>query len=124
MRKYILILSIVIFGGCFRHTPIKSDSATILIKTPSMKFYDTGFITKYPNYTEVQILNAGNVILSLELYEDEVCKDSHCLSNEDFNKEFLSNTYDKQFLKNLFEENKPKIKWIDRENNIKIIITK
>lgn len=90
-----------------------------------MKFYDKGFISKFSDYTEVQILSAGVSILKLKIYEDKVCKDTfQCQSSSSFNKEYLSKNYSDDFLKKLFDNNKKDITHRDKENKILIKIKK
>lgn len=101
--------------------PTLSSSATILLKTPALKYYDKGFITKYDNYTQVQIFSAGISILNLKLYEDKVCSDTFsCLDNKSFNKQYLHKSYEGPFLKKLFEKEDKNIVFRDRENRILI----
>ena len=70
--KYLIyiLLSAFLFTGCFTAKPQLVSSATILIKTPSMKFYDKGFIFKYDDYTQVQIFSAGTAVLDMKIYND------------------------------------------------------
>jgi len=99
------------------------SSATILIKTPKLKFYDKGFISRYKNYTEVEILSAGTVVLKLKLYKDKICRDTfRCQNYKTFNKEFLSNEYKDIFIKELFEKNEKNTIFRDRKNSILIKI--
>jgi len=126
MKKIIVSILLLFFMlGCASKQPQLSQSATILIKTPAMKFYDNGFITKYDDYTKVQIFNAGNLVLELLLYKDEICKDSlRCQSSVDFNAQYLHKSYQKDFLKKLFDSNDKKIVFKDMENHILIKIVK
>ncbi len=102
-----------------------TQTATILIKTPKLKFYDKGFITKFDNYTKVEILSAGTSVLSLQIYEDRICQDTfECQSLESFNREFLDKDYDKQFLRELFEQEDKEIIHRDKKNKILIKIKK
>ena len=107
MKKIYLIFLIIFFSGCALKKPILSQSATILIKTPTMKFYDKGFITRYDAYTQVQIYSAGQKVLDLSLYENQVCQSTfECISSKEFNKDYLHQSYEENFLKNIFEQNK------------------
>lgn len=120
-----MIFFTLFFLGCsFNQAKIVS-SATILIKTPKLKFYDKGFISKYANFTRVEIFSAGVSVLRLDLYDNQVCKDSFkCQKSKNFNKEFLDSSYEDSFLKDLFERNKKSIIHKDRKNNILIKIKK
>jgi len=121
--KYILVLFIL--SGCALKQPNLSLSATILLKTPSMKFYDKGFITQYDNYTQVQIFSAGTLVLNLEIYEDKICTGTFkCQSLKEFNAQNLDSSYENNFIKKLFDKPSEKIVFRDRKNGILIKITK
>jgi hypothetical protein len=99
------------------------SSATILIKTPTLKYYDKGFITKYTNYTKVEIFNAGVAILTLKIYENKICKDTfECQSLKSFNAEYFSSNYKDDFIKELFEKNEKNTIFRDKTNSILIKI--
>ncbi len=84
-----------------------------------MKFYDQGFITKYDDHIVLQIFNAGQIILNLKVYKDEVCKGTlQCMSSKEFNEIYFSKSYSDDFLYNLLSKNK--IYYKDKKNNILI----
>ena len=121
--KYILLL--LVFAGCASKQPILSSSATILLKTPTMKFYDKGFISKFKNYTQVQIFSAGTMILNLDIYKDKICKSTlECISSKSFNKENLDTSYSDDFLKILFDKNDKRVVFRDKSKGILIKITR
>jgi hypothetical protein len=122
---FTIIITIFIFFGCANRQPKLVSSATILIKTPTMKFYDKGFISKYSDHINVQIFSAGSAILNLDIFDDRVCKDTFsCETNSSFNKKYLDKSYKNTFLKELFSENKKQIIHRDKKNNILIKILK
>lgn len=119
----ILFISLFLFTGCFSTKPELTSSATILLKTPSMKFYDKGFIFKYRDYTQVQIFSAGTVVLDMKIYEDRICTSTfECQDLYTFNSKNLHKSYDKNFLKELFNRNEKETVHRDRENRILIKI--
>ena len=114
-----------LFVGCATKEiqPQNSASATILFKTPQMKFYDKGFIYKFKDFTQVQIFTAGTAILDMKIYEDKICRSTFkCQDLKTFNKENLSSTYPDNFLKELFERKEREIIHRDIENGILIKI--
>lgn len=120
-----VIFSLFIFTGCFNTTQpqLNSSSATILIKTPQMKFYDKGFIYKYKEFTQVQIFSAGTAVLDMKIYNDRVCRTTFkCQDLKTFNKENLSSSYPNNFLKELFEKEQKEVIHRDKENDILIKI--
>jgi NADPH-dependent 7-cyano-7-deazaguanine reductase QueF-like protein len=89
----LIVFSLFIFTGCFstNEPQISSSSATILIKTLQMKFYDKGFVYKFKDYTQVQIFSAGTAILDMKIYDDKICRTTFkCQDLESFNKENLA----------------------------------
>lgn len=114
---------IFLFTGCFNTKPQLTSTATILIKTPAMKFYDKGFIYKYKNYTQVQIFSAGTVVLDMKIYKDRVCKSTfECQNLKTFNKQNLDSSYKDSFLKDLFDKNEKEVVFRDKEKRILIKI--
>jgi hypothetical protein len=96
-----------------------AKSATIIFKTPKIKFYDKGFINKFDEYINLQIYNAGTIVLNINIYKDKICKSTFtCMSSKKFNKKFLNNTYDDDFLYGLFS--KKNIRFKDKNNFILI----
>jgi len=119
--KYTLIL--FIFTGCAIKQPTLSQSATILLKTPSMKFYDKGFISVYDTYTQVQIFSAGSLILNLEIYKDKICQSTFkCQSLKAFNAQNLDDSYEENFIKKLFDKQEKRVVFRDKKKNILIKI--
>ena len=107
----------MLFIGCASKVPIKIASATILFKTPTMKFYDKGFINRYDNYIELNILNLGKSVLYLKIYKDEICQSAFkCIPSKEFNLNYLNENYKDDFLYELFS--KENIYFKDRENSV------
>lgn len=120
-----LVFVVLLLSSCAQKQVISSVSATILIKTPTMKFYDKGFISKFENYTQVQIYSAGKTVLDLRFYENKVCKSSfECENSKEFNNKYLHSSYQENFLKTIFDNNKKETVFRDKENNILIKIKK
>ncbi|RXK11574.1 hypothetical protein CP965_13420 [Halarcobacter mediterraneus] len=95
------------------------------MKTPKLKFYDKGFISKFGNFTRVEVFSAGTTVLNLDIYENQICKDSFkCQNAKSFNREYLHKSYKENFLKELFEKEEKTIVHRDKKNNILIKILK
>ncbi len=120
-----LIFTVLFLTSCAQKQVINSTSATILIKTPTMKFYDKGFISSFEDYTQVQIYSAGKTVLDLKIYENRVCKSTfECESSKEFNKKYLHSSYKENFLKSIFDDKKKDTIFRDKEHNILIKIKK
>lgn len=119
---YTILISFV-FIGCSFNEVKKTSSATILIKTPNMKFYDKGFINEFDNYVQVQIYSAGNTVLDLKIYENRICKSTFkCISSKSFNKDNLHFSYKEDFLYKLFITNQKDVVFRDNLNSVLIKI--
>ncbi|WP_419766279.1 MAG: hypothetical protein ACNI28_05825 [Arcobacter sp.] len=120
-----LLFTILFLSSCAQKQIINSSSATILIKTPTMKFYDKGFISKFEDYTQVQIYSAGKTVLDLKVYKDKICKSTfECESSKEFNKKYLHYSYKENFLKLIFDNSKKETVFRDKEHDILIKIKK
>lgn len=110
IRQIVLIFTIgIVFISCANKNLKISKVSTILFKTPTIKFYDRGFISRYDNYINLQIYNSGNVVLHLNIYRDSICKGTSsfkCIDGKSFNKQYLHTNYDEDFLYKLFSKNK------------------
>jgi len=114
-----IIMAIFLFIGCATKQPFKISTNTIIFKTPRLKFYDKGFISKYDDHIHLQIFQVGNVVLDLKIYKDTICQSAlKCISSKNFNKKYLNNSYKDDFLYNLFSQKK--IYFKDKINNILI----
>lgn len=117
-----LFILFLLYGCAMKQVKLE-QSATIVLKTPKLKFYDQGFITKYDDHIDLQIFNAGKLVLNLSIYENRVCQSTlECLSHKEFNKAYLTSSYEDKFLYKLFS--KKDIRFKDRKNNILIKVIK
>lgn len=90
-----------------------------------MKFYDKGFINKFDDYTQVEIFSAGTPVLTLKIYDNQICQDTFaCQSLKSFNRDYLHKSYDDKFIKELFEKEEKEIVHRDKKNGILIKIRK
>jgi hypothetical protein len=118
-----MIIILLIFQACSIKQPSISSSATIIFKTPTMKFYDKGFVNRYDDHIHLQILNIGAVVLDLKIYNNKICQSTfQCIEAKKFNLKYLSKEYNDDFLYNLFL--KDNIKFRDRNNKIFIKVIK
>ncbi len=123
IKTSVLLFFIIFLVGCSQKQPITSQSATIIFKTPSLKFYDKGFVTKYDNYIHLQIFNAGHNVLDLEIYKEKICKSTFkCMKGTAFNNKYLLNTYTNNFMYEIF--NKKNVYFKDKKNKILFKIKK
>ncbi len=120
--RYLSLIFILLFIGCSQKQPQKSKSATVIFKTPSMKFYDKGFITYYDNHIHLQVLNIGKVVLNLKIYDTQICQSTFkCLDNHTFNERYLDKSYPDTFMMDLFRQDKIYFKDKPKKIMIKVI---
>jgi len=121
LQFFIVSFLLVVFTGCGHKQPISTKSATVVVKTPTLRFYDKGFIEKYEDKVRLIILDFGVVVNDMTIYRDRVCKNLIlCLDTAEFNSRYLAKSYEKDFLYNLF--NDEDINFKDKENGILIKI--
>ena len=123
LKKIAFALLILSFSACSVKKPVYSNSVLVVFKTPTLKFYDKGFITKYDDYIQLQVFEIGHIVLDLKVYKNEVCQGIlKCISTKEFNEKYLSSSYDDDFLYKLLD--KKKIYFKDKVNHILIKIKK
>jgi hypothetical protein len=118
-RFLISLILLFMVTGCSYKQPLSSRSATIAFKTPTLKFYDKGFIERYENSVKLTIFNLGVVVIDMSIYKDKVCKNALlCYDGDTFNDKFLDKSYGEDFLYNLFIQDD--IYFKDQKNGILI----
>ena len=123
MKYIFFIVFVLLFSACSTKEIKQSNSAIIIFKTPSMKFYDRGFVKIYDKYINLQIYNSGQIALNLDIYKNKICKGFlQCQSSKEFNKNYLNSDYSDDFLFKLFSKNKVYFK--DKLNSIFIKVKK
>ncbi|WP_200763307.1 hypothetical protein [Nitrosophilus alvini] len=95
------VCAVFLLWGCAAKMPQQVKSSLIVMKTPKLRFADTGFVKKYKNRVEVEIYSAGSALLGLSI-SNRVCTDEGCMSKKEFNKKYLSAHYPPDLLKNVF----------------------
>ncbi len=105
MRKKIVIpiMVLFIFNACTGVQLEKQESAFIVIKTPTVKYADMGFISNTPSKIKVAIYGAGQPLMNLEINGMNVCMSTFkCMEKKDFNEKVLDASYPETLLENIF----------------------
>jgi len=106
LKKIIILLSIMLIVGCTGKQLIKKEnqeSAFIIIKTPTMRYADMGFIYKKSDLVKVEIYALGQPLMNLDINSMNVCLSTFkCMEKKDFNTKMLSSTYPDTILENIF----------------------
>ncbi len=101
MKLISLFFAIFLFLGCSSKEVLKSGSYTILFKTNSFKFYDSGFINQNKKSISIKIFGLGTPILDMNIYKKSICLNGNCFKKEVFNNNYLSKFYPKEIMRNI-----------------------
>jgi len=74
----------------------------ITIKSPKLKFSDTGYIRYEGDAVEVELFTAGVAIEKISI-DDKVCVSAVCMSEEAFVKEYLYEGYPKDTMRRILQ---------------------
>jgi len=81
----------------------KQDSAFIVLKTPTFKYADMGFVYENKDELRVEIYGSGQALMTLTISDDSICMSLfECMSKNSFNKKILDERYPKDILENIF----------------------
>jgi len=98
--KYLIILAILLFGGCSIKHYEHSQSKIIIMKTKALKFADLGYIRNSGNAVELELFVAGKTVFKASI-NHLVCTNEGCMSKAAFNEEYLHVTYPDSLLQNI-----------------------
>lgn len=103
--RFLLVVVMIFFGGCSLKSPSKIENYDVAFKTKNLKFNDKGFVSKFDDYFQLQIYNAGFVAIELKIYKDKVCKGLFaCQDSKQFNLEQFGSGYKDDFLFDLLSK--------------------
>ena len=99
---FILWVSLIalIIGGCAQKHYEISKPKLIVLKTPKIKFADTGYIRSNGESVEAELFTAGVAVEKIAI-DDKVCVSAGCMSEEAFVRDYLSQEYPKDILRRI-----------------------
>jgi len=102
--KYMLaILLTVLLFGCAKPSYEKENSAYIVLKTPTFKYADMGFVYENKDEVKVEIYGSGQALMRLKISQDSVCMSRlECMSKSAFNAQVLNRAYPPNIMENIF----------------------
>jgi len=103
MQKFfILWVSIfaLFFTGCSTKHYRVSEPKIITLKTPKLKFADTGYVRHDETSVEVELFTAGVAVEKISI-DKKVCVSAGCMSEEAFVKEYLYPDYPADTMRNI-----------------------
>ncbi|MDP3267290.1 MAG: hypothetical protein Q8M39_10735 [Sulfuricurvum sp.] len=105
MQKFSILWAsalILFFGGCTANHYSISSPKVITIKTPKLKFSDTGYIRYEGDAVEVELFTAGLAVEKISI-DEKVCVSAGCMSEETFTKEYLYEGYPKDTMRRILQ---------------------
>lgn len=103
MFKNAIIVSaiVVMLAGCSATVAtsapvVQQKSMFIVMKLPSIKYADQGFVSSDGSSTKVEIYSNGVPVMKMDISDSNVCSGSglfSCMSKSSFNEKFLSSSY-------------------------------
>jgi hypothetical protein len=89
--------------GCGEAAYTQQNSAYIVLKTPTFKYADMGFLYENDNEVKVEIYGSGQALMTLRVTKDSVCMSRlECMSKSTFNSRVLSVNYPKDTIGQIF----------------------
>ena len=96
---YLFIGIAFVLGGCASPEYKKQESLFLMMKTPTFKYADLGFMYENENQLKIELYSSGNAIMALEISERFICTSTFkCLDKKSFNREVLSSYYPSDIL--------------------------
>ncbi len=102
MKYIVALVFVLLFNSCSKLEVIKSNTYLITIKTDKIKFNDYGFVKHTSKSVILELYEAGMLLKQIKVYDDEICVEEGCVSQQRFYKEFFnSKDYPDQILNNI-----------------------
>lgn len=101
IKKIVLFLSIFLLFGCSINPIIQtSKSIFVVIKTPKLKYADSGFLKRYGDTLKLELFNAGSLVLEISI-KDDICINKICYKKDQFNAQMLGFSYPDEMLEDI-----------------------
>lgn len=96
---WVSLIALLITGCSTKHYQL-SEPKIITLKTPKLKFADTGYIRHDDTSVEVELFTAGVAVEKISI-DEKVCVSAGCMSEEAFVKEYLYPDYPADTMRNV-----------------------
>lgn len=103
MRKFSILwvsLLALVLGGCSAKHFTHSEPKMIVLKTPKLKFADTGYIRTDGEALQVELFAAGMAVEKITI-DQEVCVSAGCMSEEKFVRDYLYSDYPRDTMRHI-----------------------
>lgn len=98
--KYLLLFLTLFFSACSIKNYERNETKVIILKSPKIKFADTGYIRSTDKSIALEMFVAGQRVETIEI-NHLICVKSGCMSKSGFNAEYLHSSYPSDLLQNV-----------------------
>lgn len=92
---------LLVMSGCGAKPFVQREAATIIFKTPKIRFADAGYVRSNEDRVVLELFSAGQAVGRFEI-ENLVCVEGEgCMRKSSFNAEYLSAFYPETLLENI-----------------------
>jgi hypothetical protein len=103
IKYFLAILLVLVLWGCAEPSYTKEESAYMVLKTPTFRYADMGFIYENSDVLKVEIYGSGQVLMTLKITKESVCMSRlKCMSQSTFNRQVLSSEYPQDTIGQIF----------------------
>lgn len=103
MQKFFILwvsMIALFLGGCVTKVYTVNEPKIITLKTPKIKFADTGYIRHDGSAVEVELFAAGVAVEKITI-DEQVCVSAGCMDEEKFVKEYLYPDYPRDTMRHV-----------------------
>jgi hypothetical protein len=100
LMKYLLLFLTLFFSACSIKNYERNETKVIILKSPKIKFADTGYIRSTDKSIALEMFVAGQRVETIEI-NHLICVKSGCMSKSGFNAEYLHPSYPSDLLQNV-----------------------
>ena len=101
IRRLFFVLLAALLAGCAMKKPPEAAAYMVVFKTPQWRFADTGYIRKGDGVAELEVFEAGQRILRLQIASLVCTENEGCVPKAAFNAKYLSSDYPDDFFYHL-----------------------
>lgn len=105
MRKFYTLwaslFALLILSGCGARPFVQTDAATIILKTPKLRFADTGYIRSNSELVALELFSAGQAVGKITIGNLVCVEGEGCMRKNSFNAAYLNAAYPDALMENV-----------------------
>lgn len=98
--RIVYVVLVLFFVGCATKNFDTKESKIVIIKTPTFRFSDIGYLKRDSNEAVLELFLSGVAIERFEV-KNLICTSSGCITKSSFNKEYLVSAYPSNLILNI-----------------------